>query len=750
MRTRALGILVFLVVAWFGAEASADVALRHVPHGESTHLAVGNTSEARDGNVRLFRAESLWDGKLWSAWACDDLADAWVEIEFPVVRYVTEIQIVGGNAATADRWKRTARPRRLRIVYDGGVRMVTLDDSRSLQTIGFLNDPIVSARLRLEVVDTYGTGPIAISEIKIYEPEDVFALKPALREEVNRAYEALSNPQGRARAIERLASAGPPAIPWLLRGLKGNAKVRAAVAEVFLRTRHKDVVPVTAALRRVLDAPGTAQNADEQAFVRIALEFVAEQRAPEGVQAALALYADDQWRGVVLHQIVKVLAASGHPSGLDALRSISRGDDDKAAELAVVGFGRLGDPGAAAVLSMASDAREHVRVRAAKALVGFTEGRGAGAASVLVIDQSVPVRLEAYRSFTRNPLATWVSYLDGGLTDEDPDVRAAAVSAAGSYSGEGAISRVSRATYDRSRAVRYAAVRSLERLGESALPALVALVPSDANLHDDVRREVRRAIVRQGPRHSERLVELLRDALRTDHRADAQAAAHLLAACGEPGAVVLMQEIQAESARTSFYARRALESRPAYAMAFIRERLSQDAGSLEPRFISHMLAVLTAASDPSTVDLFAALMKDDRDRVRADATAALGRLPGDAVTELLLSALDDPWRDVREHAITGLGTRKEVRAVPRLIEVVRGADPVMLRAIWALGEIADPSAVSVLHGLRDHERNTVRQYVCKALGNIGQLDSLIVLIELVDDEDELVRFHAVRAVEAIE
>ena len=86
-------------------------------------------------------------------------------------------------------------------------------------------------------------------------------------------------------------------------------------------------------------------------------------------------------------------------------------------------------------------------------------------------------------------------------------------------------------------------------------------------------------------------------------------------------------------------------------------------------------------------------------RAAAQALAAMGAVAVPA----LVHALDDPPR--RLIAAGALGTIRDTRAVPRLLEMLRsGAPPERAAAASALGEIRDPVALEALvHAGRDPE-----------------------------------------------
>jgi HEAT repeat protein len=113
-------------------------------------------------------------------------------------------------------------------------------------------------------------------------------------------------------------------------------------------------------------------------------------------------------------------------------------------------------------------------------------------------------------------------------------------------------------------------------------------------------------------------------------------------------------------------------------------------------------------------------LEDRSPDVRRNAVESLGALRArDAVPSLCDLVDRDPAVGVQRAAITALARLGDARAVPVLVrhlEARRDAPP--LDAIWALGEIADPRAVSILSELRRSGDVYVSYNASKALARI--------------------------------
>jgi HEAT repeat protein len=439
------------------------------------------------------------------------------------------------------------------------------------------------------------------------------------------------------------------------------------------------------------------------------------------------------------------LAAAGHPDALPHLAAGLRGDPD-VAMAAMPGFATLGEPGVAALAVLASEDNGELRMRVAQALSFITDGRASTLVAKLAVDPDPAVRAQTLRTVgaLRDPSLLHLA-LDG-TSDTRSNVRQAAVEALGQVPSDAALDHLAKLSEGPDRGLAVAAVKAMAGRAEAALPVLVNLVVTKTSAR--VADEVDRTLTAMGARFPAEITGAL-----TPHLPgpSGQRAAHLMAACGEPGAKVLLDTMSETGyGRQVFFAQRALLARPAEAVGPIEEALAADPREYETPVVSRYLSVLSASGDPSTVATIGKIAADPRDRLRAEAMSSLRPFETAEATELLIGGLQDSWRDVREQSAIILGERKVVAAIPQLAQLIRADDEIILRAIWALGNIGDKSALMDLHAVLHHRRAAVRQYACAALATIGDSSSLIYLIKLIEDEDELVRGQAVRAMSRIE
>jgi HEAT repeat protein len=95
-------------------------------------------------------------------------------------------------------------------------------------------------------------------------------------------------------------------------------------------------------------------------------------------------------------------------------------------------------------------------------------------------------------------------------------------------------------------------------------------------------------------------------------------------------------------------------------------------------------------------------------------------------------------------AALALGHMKDIRAVPYLLRAVLTTDQKRAEAIiWALGEIGDESAVPFL--VAALEANFVPKSVMLALGKIGSVRTIDIILETLKNADETLRILAVKA-----
>ena len=108
------------------------------------------------------------------------------------------------------------------------------------------------------------------------------------------------------------------------------------------------------------------------------------------------------------------------------------------------------------------------------------------------------------------------------------------------------------------------------------------------------------------------------------------------------------------------------------------------------------------------------------------------------------------WAQERRHAAYALGERRDVRAIPHLLEAIQDSDKRMKAGVAeALGKIGHESAVPAIAELLRHEDSGVRLYAAGALGEIGHESVIPHLVKAIEDEDRFVRSNAAKGLEKI-
>lgn len=133
----------------------------------------------------------------------------------------------------------------------------------------------------------------------------------------------------------------------------------------------------------------------------------------------------------------------------------------------------------------------------------------------------------------------------------------------------------------------------------------------------------------------------------------------------------------------------------------------------DPTVVRAAIRVIGTLGDDSAVAPLLALLKKPNNDVRASVCVYISKLrlkETRPVGDALLPLLDDPTPQVRSYAVLSLGSLRERRAVPRLLQILQ--EPVDLKssdsvlsppmvALAALGMIGDPAAIPPLVKLLD-------------------------------------------------
>ena len=165
------------------------------------------------------------------------------------------------------------------------------------------------------------------------------------------------------------------------------------------------------------------------------------------------------------------------------------------------------------------------------------------------------------------------------------------------------------------------------------------------------------------------------------------------------------------------------------------------------------LGQVTPGSDPDVPKLIEALGSNDPEQ-RAKAAKSLGDLQSAAqeAVPVLTSALEDEDCSVRcwsEHALGMIGGREAKEAVPRLIEMLRNDESIIVRrfAVDALGPLGkrNKAAIAALVDATGDEDGMLRGDAAFALGLAGARSALPLVIQLLEDPEPWARHRAAEA-----
>lgn len=142
--------------------------------------------------------------------------------------------------------------------------------------------------------------------------------------------------------------------------------------------------------------------------------------------------------------------------------------------------------------------------------------------------------------------------------------------------------------------------------------------------------------------------------------------------------------------------------------------------------------------------LIQALISDKDPHLRRYAAFLLGKTGDPRVVPILVRALSDPEKGVREQAMLALSAIGQAAIEPLKKAMDDPKWETRYRAVEALGKIADEQVVSPLIAALRDERDHVRYMAAKGLRETGNSQSIDPLIALLRDENEFVRMMAAK------
>ncbi len=393
--------------------------------------------------------------------------------------------------------------------------------------------------------------------------------------------------------------------------------------------------------------------------------------------------------GQARQDAVRALARIGAAAVRPLIASLK--DDSPAVRLyAAQALGLIADARAVTPLIAAlNDPRPEVRVQVAAALGRMKDGRAfQPLAGALLSDREGSVRLQAVKGLGELRDARAVQPLISVLGDDDPDIRAAAVTALGLL-GRPAFGALAAALGDKDARRRQHAAQALGEIRDPRAIAPLIAIMKDAD--PNVRFRAYQALGRIG----EPAVDPLIAALRDGHPWIRLNAVYALKEIGDARAMgPLISALQDRAGEEDLNALLHFRGQAAEALAGIGAPAVEPLIALlqesKDRYVYFFAAgVLRRIKDPRSVPPLIAALASQDDTRRYVAAQSFSDILDPRAVEPLIAVLRNDNRGMRMAAAEALGRIRDARAVGPLTEALQGADPnyreIIVRALRSIG-----------------------------------------------------------------
>lgn len=325
--------------------------------------------------------------------------------------------------------------------------------------------------------------------------------------------------------------------------------------------------------------------------------------------------------------------------------------------------------------------------------------------------------------------------LEQALNDHDSSVRYWAAYSLGILDDFRAVDALVQALKDEDDEVGLQAANSLAKIGEVALPELLAAL----EIRDDQSPAAAFAAHALGQIGDEAALEPLLKAFREEQSALRAWIGGALVNFGERAVPALIEMLEDKDQNIAYDAALFLgKIKNAWAIAPLIETFKNT------QLASIASQALREFGSVAVSSLVKALREPD-EQVRAWAATTLGSI-GEPAKMPLVHILDDADWQIREKAVYGLSWFKDKRLVRQLTTSATDEIVQVRRAVmYALGCVGDQSAFNILVQALEDVDAEVRANAVEALGKLPHLYDASGLIAALDDPDSQVRVNAAEA-----
>ena len=401
-----------------------------------------------------------------------------------------------------------------------------------------------------------------------------------------------------------------------------------------------------------------------------------------------------------------------------------------------------------------NDTDPWIRLHVVEALGNLRFKKASNALISALNDENLEVRRMATRALGKFSLEQVMNPLVQALSDEDSWIRSYAVDALSNLPSQHAINSLISALDDENPEVSRRAVKALGNFPpeQSVNPLIQALKHDKAEIQLSAAEEL-------GRFPSEQVINTLINGLLQTvdcRKAEIGLSATVIALGNFPSVqVILIHALKHQDVEVRSSIAKVLRNFPSeQAMAALIQALNDQASEVR---CSTALALGNFPSEQAMAALIQAL-NDQASEVRGLSARALGNFSSsEYAMNALIEALEDENPTVRWSAAAALDNFHSKSAMDALIQAlnhkdsgVRGFVAIALSDFSSLDDFPLEQAITALiRALNDVELNNmacrVRPIVTQALGNFSSEQALKTLIQLLSDEDVLVRWSAATA-----
>jgi HEAT repeat protein len=173
--------------------------------------------------------------------------------------------------------------------------------------------------------------------------------------------------------------------------------------------------------------------------------------------------------------------------------------------------------------------------------------------------------------------------------------------------------------------------------------------------------------------------------------------------------------------------------------------------SQEYRDLKSVTDILGAVHFKQAAPLLVKILEDDNISHKTGIILALGNMKAEEASSSLIVNLKDKDPDIRAYSASALGDIGSIKALPHLIDALKGdpSEKVRVHAAWSLGAIPSTDAEPVLIASLKDKSFFVRRNALRSLGQIKSKQAIPYLIETLNDKDWKIRIKASIALKLI-